>query len=1275
MARINNKEGMTLRRCTGCDVCWLSAADLAMLLSAVEMMRGNQNTTNSSHLPVFTPSLSSFSPLPSSSLLRPRNNNYHESHSSEKENKIQNRQHVTTSLSLEGQEEESPLFHQTLLTPTSYRGGYLFLLLSHNHFSKHLKIQSIHAATSTHLALSLQHLTSQRYCLLILDLVPTHIPTPSYVEIKRFLIRFCNGSNPKLNHTLVYYPNSLLITVQFITPSTETKLGTALMIGTQLGVVQFFSFQLLEWEWKAIESFDILQTQDQILLGRGHKYLQALTYHPPTLTLTWIELDDRNNCSLIRCCKLPSSLCPHVAIDPSDADSLRDVNPYRPENFISTLYQIKNRSIQFCHLVPSPPSPTSAVASWLISTQFPEIIQPQIIATPDSPASSSSSFSVMSSSLSSQRSFLETQLNELKLFQSETEEGFNVTVIDYSKSRLTPTMIPFPSLDEEYSLVGLTSTTLPFGYRGESNDLTEGCLVIVQLEIHSTKERKCFLYLLEYSISGSIQHFSPFPLQYSSPDLLSSCSLLDNTLFVLHKSSSPATAAGAAPEKRQKTSLFYSSLGPLLTSLCYPSLTSAGSGRRWFQYHPPLTSVSLRGELLGLVHSQPDPEWMMEVKRYYCQQLFKTCLYTTSGELLEMKGKFSTTISLPKPSSPSTSSTSKYSLREITEKLFLTNSLVNPTAPTLSELIGTTSSPLYHPHSWWCHQSLPVASLPGKEDHRKESFMNSVFIYSNAGVIPPHSTLCELWKHQVDLELIRIEIKSQSTISESSSSPFPSSLRDELLLDHLLSTLFASDASLLCSCVTDHGHHPHSPLANYFIDIDYLPLKERSPTEVSPSSPIVFSVRYLDLQELFISCQRETVSLPSSEGTVGDEEKEGVMEEESYFELALWYLRSFQPSSLVNFVYEILVLLSSRPRPGHHKLCSSISPYDSLGKLNRHQRLVLLRSFASLESPLPCQARVRMEEGGLSSSPQPSSLLPEQQLYLMLCSFAHDGALRIVQTLCQWNCWHLAVNFSCRIFTEYNTPRVRSLLGERWNNFSLDEQPQWQEQEQQEEFMRWDNPFDDLDESPQGGEAAEEEEEEEVNPGEGEGGDGDWGNTWKDASGSETTESKPQEDQGADDCVSQIGDWNDVESDDEEESDHICWKNFAKYSRSLFLFCLKSLLLSGEVRLGCKLISCRPQCHPSCVPLILGHHGDGRSDQARGISELDIILVFEEIYEQQQQQQQQQGQDPIPVPGVLTSDDLRSCVDSLTYSHCEVDEKLPLQHQSELCDSGSQTGG
>jgi hypothetical protein len=530
--------------------------------------------------------------------------------------------------------------------------------------------------------------------------------------------------------------------------------------------------------------------------------------------------------------------------------------------------------------------------------------------------------------------------------------------------------------------------------------------------------------------------------------------------------------------------------------------------------------------------------------------------------------------------------------------------------------------------------------------------MNSIFTYSNVGVLPPHHTLRDLWKRRADLELRHIEVPGFSPISSS----FTSLLSNSLLLDHLLFTLFTSDARhLILSCDTPipsppATQHPSlAPLANYFIDIDRFPLKESHTSE--SSSPVVFTVRYLDIQELFISCQRSQES--------GAEELEEVRED--YLELCLWYLTSFHPSSLANFVYQILVLLSSRPRPDLPRSRGLISAYDSLNKLNRYQRLVLLRSITSLESSWSFENIERM--GGLDGCS--SCLPPEQQLYLTICSFAQDGALQIVKTLCQWNCWEFVVDFSCRILTEYNTSRVREMLGERWNNCSPEDQ------QDQRRVMRWDNPFDDDDLDEDDG-SVEREEKEATDIGEGEevGCDGDWGNTWQDASGSETdtTEKQPQE---GDDSVSQMEDcvvWNDVESDDEEESDDLCWKNFAKYSRSVFLICLRGLLISGEVKLACRLISCRPQCPSSPTHRSIGNHQSDQSDQIdqKGISDLDIIQVFEEIYEQQQQQQNQPLSLSISYPtpsAVLTSDDLRNCINSLTYGDAVVVPEPQGKHE------------
>jgi hypothetical protein len=1118
----------------------------------------------------------------------------------------------------------------SLVTPTSYRGGYLLFLLSsqHNSLSKYLQIQSIDA-TTTHLVLTLLHLPTLKACLIVLDLIPpSHLSAPSYLEIRRFLHLLCKGFKPKLPSTLVFYPSSSASPlIQFITPPLQTTASTALMVSCRSGVVHFYSFLIEDWEWKAIGSFHLFNGS---CTGLNSKTMEWISFHSPTVTLTWLERDEQERSSSVRCCPLPAPFCASLGVD----IKLSSPQPYNPDTLVTTLYRWPSlTSHDFLVLTPAP---SAAVAHWLFSTQNPETPQPL-------------------------RSDFSRSPSERLLQQ--TDSLLTVLVIDYSVTTFSRASISLPVLEEPYTLSKIICTPLPHASSAAS---LASCLLVIQLETNSTKQAMCFLYLLDYSLARSILCSDSWPLTDTPHGTrLSSCHVIkSDTILLVHQPIS----------KSQGPIISHMPLTTLLMSVRQSTAMA-----QWSRYQ---IQSPLHGEVVGLIYPKQDTEWSLQVKDFFHQPLVQVCLYTSCGELLEanrtllspLREVLTTAAPLYPPLSPSLASLASLpsSLRDISHKLFLANKLLNPTASPLSDLL---KDQLYVPHAWYGPLSNPQSVTPSPDTVPERNFKNSVFLASESvAILPPLSTLRELWNGRNSIQLSKFLLPCLSPLPDSSAS-LPSSPTVTIaatvteadpptLVADLLYTIFTSDVEFLRArrSLGGKGHFRNvSLLANFFIDPSQCLANE------SADPPDSFSVRYLDLQDLFISCE-EHLDLTDDPAT---RERDWPFPEE-YLELSLWFLFKYSAGSLASFVYEILRSLSMR-RSAVSQGGEEDRLYDSLRKLNKHQRQVLVRCLSFLESSLPPPSLEPEDTAETATAPL---LQPEQKLYLTLCSFGNDSVQRIARCLCEWNRRDLLLQFVCPIFVEYNTPRVRLCLGDRWNrclsdinsvNLSLSSN-------EDDCCMRWINP---LDEDPMtvtsvSGEVAAP-------------GDDDWGNTWKDASGSDSD--LPPEDEVHDalvlndnDCQSLAGEttcgtvtggliWDDVESDDEEESDQICWKHFSQDSRVIFLSSLKSCLLARDITSACALIACRPV--EVCRQDVAGGadreadreaagKGEGDNEPQRGaITDLDIILLFEDIYEEQMakvtlsESQSQSGEDQDKdkdkeegARRPLTANDLRRCIEA-----------------------------
>jgi hypothetical protein len=982
-------------------------------------------------------------------------------------------------------------------------------------------------------------------------------------------------------------------------------------------------------------SFHLLDYGSRIINGIGNglsnKTLEWVSYHAPTVTLTWLERDEHERSCHLRCCPLPTPFCAPLGVE----INLLSPQPYSPDTLVTTLFRwhsLCSSPQDFLILEPIASSPSltpfssAGVAHWLFATQIPEIPQPL-----------RSDFSRGSSD---------------RLVEHESR--LTVIVIDFSTTALSRASLPLPVLDETFTLSGLISTSLP--HTSSAASLATS-LLVVQFDSLSTSQTMCFLYLLDLSASGSILFSKPQPFD-STPQgtRLSSCHIDKNhTVLILHQPNST----------NEQPIISHLPLATLLRDI-----KQQNSHARWSRY---LVQSSLRGQVVGLVVPKQDIEWALEVKNFYYQPLVHLCLFTSCGELLEVdrtilsSAKESTIAAVPQ-TPPTTASPlpPTYSLRAITDKLFLTNKLLNPNPPPLSDLIKDIE--LYVPHAWYHPLSNPQSSDSGSSfnDDPQRSFHNSIFLASNTAILPPHSTLLELWKNQAVLQLsifVLPDLHPPLLDSSATASPLPASppasvpIDDESLIRDLLFTIFTSDPKFLQSTnsLRLKGLARSCLLARYFIDpspsFGFRSNRSSDGLELEP-----FSVRYLDLQELFISCEY-------LESTEEEEEIASLITGkpmEEYLELCLWYLWKHSPASLVNFIYEILCLLSSKRLTSSQGGDGTGAPYNSLKKLNKHQRQVHRRCLSFLEQlSLPTLASLPQEMCWKDEIVTKAPLNPQQRMSLLLCSFANDSVLRIVKRLCHWNRRDLVLQFVCPIFTEYNTTRVRLCLGDRWNRCGSPSH------EEEEKCMRWINPLDD--------EGEDKDVDDQMAMVERDGavsdsggtvlGEDDWGNTWQDASGSEPDQ--PLDGDlvsvaGETTCGTVIGilDWDDVESDDEEESEQICWKHFCQDSRLIFISCLRSCLLAGDLTSACQLITCRPVEAP-CHELSRGdeREGVGESELSHGITDLDIVLLFEELYEEQmtkrkQSQTQGDGKEGEDERGEaasrrgLTVGDLRVCIES-----------------------------
>ena len=174
-----------------------------------------------------------------------------------------------------------------------YRGGHLLTLLKKKRYNKEVILDDLYVSES-HICVSLCVPKHSICCVVMLDLVPSHVPSPTPLQVKQLLEHIMSGSRVCMSDIMVLYPPSPIVSFEFLPRKREEEtnnvcsiLSFVLVAKCGYSTTGTFDNTAFSWDTKC----NILNLIDAHQLSQCQfRRIESAHVHIPTMSLMWTEI-------------------------------------------------------------------------------------------------------------------------------------------------------------------------------------------------------------------------------------------------------------------------------------------------------------------------------------------------------------------------------------------------------------------------------------------------------------------------------------------------------------------------------------------------------------------------------------------------------------------------------------------------------------------------------------------------------------------------------------------------------------------------------------------------------------------------------------------------------------------------------------------------------------------------------------------------------------------------------------------------------------------------